>query len=82
MGKHKRVRHVFAVIRWDRYLPVDVPQQITVKMIVPTQQRAETEVERLNALEGSGHSLYFWQLTRVDESLELTSDKSEVAGDD
>jgi hypothetical protein len=75
MGKTKQVGHVFAIIRWDKYLPVDVPRQVTIKKIVATQQRAESEVKRLNALEGAGESIYFWQLTRLDESLEVTSVK-------
>jgi hypothetical protein len=38
-------------------------------MVVATQQRAELEVERLNALDRSKESIYFWQLTRLEEGI-------------
>lgn len=65
MSKKNEVTHVFAIVRWDKYLPVEVPKQITVKSIVWTQNDAESEVHRLNMLDPSGQSLYFWQMTRL-----------------
>lgn len=57
----------FAVLRFDRFLPDDADEQerVTVKEIVWTQQEAEREVERLNALNAEKDCVYAWQHTRV-----------------
>ena len=54
---------VFAVLRMDK--DAEEPElAVTVKEVVPTQEEAEREVERLNALRKDELSLYFWQPTR------------------
>lgn len=54
-------------MRFDRFLPDDADEQerVTVKEIVWTQQEAEREVERLNALNAEKDCVYAWQHTRV-----------------
>ncbi len=70
-------KHVFAVVRFDSFLPdsVSVEDRITIKEIVLTQVEAEREVQRLNALNGDKHSRYFWQTTRFVDVLPKTADK-------
>lgn len=64
----KKQKQVFAVIRFD-FWP-DRPEMVkgmTVKEIVPTQARAESEVERLNKLNSPKGAHYIWQATRLVE---------------
>ena len=53
---------VFAVIRIDRDRLVE--DAITIKEVLPTQEQAAEEVERLNELNESRGARYFWQATR------------------
>ena len=63
----KRQQQAFAVVRVDAYLPVDCAWQnkITVKEIVPTQEKAEAEVARLTRLNADKGCIYFWMYTRM-----------------
>lgn len=65
-----RYEHVYAVVRADTFQPDDVPQEerITVKKIVLSQENAEREVARLNALNIDKGVIYFWQMTRMERS--------------
>src|SRR5205809_523724 len=61
--------HVFAILRLDRAAVPDVlPDKdlITVKKVVWTQEVAEREVRRLNALNADKGCVYYWQLTRLE----------------
>jgi len=59
-------RHVFAIIRYDTYLAAAIENAVSVTRIAMTLQRAESEVARLNALNGGKGSRYFWQTTRLE----------------
>jgi hypothetical protein len=65
----RTTKHVFAVIRLDKFLTDVAPPEntITVKEVVLTRVEAESEVQRLNALNGDKDRLYFWQMTRLVE---------------
>ncbi len=54
---------VYAVVRLDRDSEVS-ELAVTVKEILPTQEEAEREVERLNHLQTDEMASYFWQATR------------------
>lgn len=64
----KNVTHVYAVLRYDKYLEgvSSLQNRITVKEIHPTLEIADAEVERLNRLEKErkGDSVYWYQTTR------------------
>jgi hypothetical protein len=64
----KQKKEVYAVIRVDDFHDPAVPleNKITVKEIVPSLEVADAEVARLNALNNSKGSRYFWQATRLD----------------
>jgi hypothetical protein len=65
-NKYKQQEHVYAVIRWDKdYSGTDPDLLITVKEIVRTQDLAEAEVVRLNALNKHKGVHYWWQTTRL-----------------
>lgn len=57
---------VFAVLRFDLYLREHAPEEerVTVKEVLATQEEAEREVERLNALAKGEGVKYVWQATR------------------
>jgi hypothetical protein len=62
-------RHLFAIVRVDLYqledgTNPDWRNTVTVKAVVETQERAESEVTRLNQLNAEKGCLYFWQTTR------------------
>jgi len=62
----KRKRQVYAIIRIDRFdTDASLEDIITVTEIVSSLDAAEAEVLRLNALNGSKGSRYFWQTTRL-----------------
>jgi hypothetical protein len=62
--RHQPRVEVYAVVRLDHYLPVaTLEERITIKEIVPTLERAESEVARLTALVSDGGSTYFSQYT-------------------
>jgi len=64
----KQKKEVYAIIRVDDFHDLTVPleDKITVKEIVPSLEVAYAEVARLNALNNSKGSRYFWQATRLD----------------
>ena len=58
---------VYAIVRWDGFQGAAARPEalVTVKEIVHSQEQAEAEVARLNALtEGKGIR-YWWQATRL-----------------
>jgi hypothetical protein len=64
--RHKERDEVYAVLRWDGFQGVDSEPKVlvTVKEIDCSQELAEAEVARLNALnEGKGVH-YWWQSRR------------------
>ena len=65
----RTTKHVFAVIRVDKFLADVSPpvNTITVKEVVLTQEEAESEVRRLSAINSDKDCLYFWQMTRLVE---------------
>ena len=81
LSRNLKYDHVFAVIRVDRFHdPMAAPETaITVKKIVLSQQLAEAEVARLNALNGDKGSLYFWQITRLERSSDLPEVEANVS---
>lgn len=60
---HSRYPHVFALIRIDLLQAAD-EQRFTVTKVFDNEQRAQDEVDRLNAINGGKPSTYFLQLTR------------------
>ena len=65
-SKNSKYNHLFAVIRIDMFQEeAPLEEKITITKIVLTQEAAEQEVKRLNALNGSKGCLYFWQITRM-----------------
>ena len=66
--RNLKFEHVFAVVRFDRHMAERFgfdPEQISVKVIVRTEEEADREVERLNALNAEKGAAYFWRLTRI-----------------
>lgn len=71
------MRHVYAILRSDDFLAdPDVPTRVivTVKKIVWTIERAESEVQCLNEVNAWRDCHYLWQLTRLEEEPEDLSD--------
>ena len=63
---HKRA---FAIVRVDDYMGSPIcPEEhrFKVKLVISSQERAEAEVSRLNALAEGRDYRYFWQHTRVE----------------
>lgn len=68
MTKRKQ-RHVsaFAILRVNEHLSTaDARERVSVVRIVWTRERAESEVDRLNAAGSSRRAWYFWQSTRAE----------------
>jgi hypothetical protein len=65
--RHKQREEVFAIVRWDGFhSPGASPEVfVTVKEIVRSQDLAEAEVARLNALCEGSDIRYWWQPTRL-----------------
>jgi hypothetical protein len=65
--RHKQREEVFAIVRWDGFhSPGASPEVfVTVKEIVRSQDLAEAEVARLNALCEGSDIRYWWQPTLV-----------------
>ncbi len=59
--------HVYAIIRLAAHGEPQIPleDKVGIKMLVWTQELAETEVKRLNELNGAKGSLYFWRRARL-----------------
>lgn len=64
--------HAFAIIRIDSFHHHDAAPEVTinVKKVVRSQEFAELEVARLNALKSGKGSRYFWQVTRLERAEE------------
>jgi len=57
---------VYAIIRFDGFKSeATIKDRISVTKIVSSLDVAESEVARLNKLNGSKGATYFWQATRV-----------------
>ena len=58
---------MYTVIRVDAFHDPTLPleNRITVKEVVSSLGAAESDVARLNALNESTGSRYFWQMTRL-----------------
>ena len=65
-GVVKDVRAAYAIVRVD-LRAADDEQRFTVRRIVWSESLAESEVERLQALNGDKSCSYFWQHTRVEQ---------------
>jgi hypothetical protein len=66
--RHKERDEVYAVLRWDGLIhgvDSDPEVLVTVKEIVRSQELAEAEVTRLNALNEGKGVYYWWQSTRL-----------------
>ena len=64
---HKERQEVFAILRWDGFHTSATSPEVlvTVKEIVRSQELAEAEVARLNALNEGRNVRYWWQPTRL-----------------
>ena len=62
-------KEAFAVLRADLFLGASAAPEdlVTVTKVVPSQQRAEAEVARLNAMQADTSVRYWWQVTRLAE---------------
>lgn len=65
---NKDYRHVYAIVRIDDFQGNEVPlkEKITVKELVWSQEKAMSEVDRLNSLKSDKQCTYFWQMTRLE----------------
>ena len=63
----RTTKHVFAVVRLDGFLTGLEPptNAVTVKEVVLTKEEAESEVQRLNAVNRDKECVYFWRMTRL-----------------
>ena len=63
----KERQGVYAVLRYDSFHGPDAAPEttVTVKEIVRSQELAEAEVARLNALRTDDEVRYWWQYTRL-----------------
>jgi hypothetical protein len=59
---------VFAIVRYDGFQSPQVPieNRITVTKVIYERSVADSEVKRLNAVNGEKGCVYFWQATRVE----------------
>jgi hypothetical protein len=74
-GSEYKYQKVFAIVRLDLFLVnavKSIEDIIVVKKIVWTFEKAEAEVDRLNALNGDKGVLYFWRGTRLERKDEQT----------
>jgi hypothetical protein len=64
---HKEREAVFAILRYDGFHRPDAGPEVTVtvKEVVRSQELAEAEVARLNALREGREVRYWWQYTRL-----------------
>jgi hypothetical protein len=67
MSKTIKKEPCFAVVRIDRFLAdvATLQNLITVKEIVMSKETAQSEVDRLNKLNGPKDCVYFWTQTRL-----------------
>ncbi len=70
LKRNRAYDHAFAIVRVDMFheptVVTDFGSVITVKVVVDTEECAQAEVERLNALNGDKGAVYFWQVTRIE----------------
>jgi hypothetical protein len=64
---HKERESVYAILRYDGFQGPDARPEVavTVREVVHTQELAEAEVARLNALAEGREIRYWWQYTRL-----------------
>ena len=61
----KDYKQVYAIIRYEGNFK-ELQISITVTKLVWSQERAKSEVERLNKLNADKGCTYFWQVTRLE----------------
>jgi hypothetical protein len=68
-----RFDRAYVIVRFDGFHDdADPETAITVKKVVWDQATAEREVERLNRLNAEKGCVYFWQMTRVERTVNPT----------
>jgi hypothetical protein len=75
--------HAFAIVRLDVGMAGEFgmrPDFVTVKKVVRTEEEAEREVARLNAINEGKGSVYHWQITRLERDRDAET-RSPRAGD-
>ena len=77
---NSRYDHVYAVARFDTYVdPLTEPHMaFTVTKVVWTEEFADAEVRRLNALNNDKGAVYFVILTRLERGNNELEPSSEV----
>ena len=76
---HKRYDHAFAIIRIDRCQHfINHPKDyISIKKVVYDEQTAQDEVERLNQLRSHPEIEYYYQITRIEKSVDSSSNDTD-----
>jgi hypothetical protein len=72
--ENTKLEHVFVIFRFDTPMAAEFgmdPEHVAVKKVVRSEEIANREVERLNRLNGSKGSVYFWRSARLDRDLRL-----------
>ena len=64
---HSRYRHAFAIVRVDGSDLCTLDERISVVKVVLTEERAKSEVDRLNTINQGKDCQYFWVLTRLEQ---------------
>ena len=62
---HKPREEAYAIVRIDLDSDVDLPERITVKEVVSSEEIAQREADRLNHINAGKGCLYFSTHTRV-----------------
>ena len=68
-SQHKKYTHVYALVRIDDFGP-DIPfnaDSVVVTKVFSDQEKAESEAERLNKLNGEKDCHYFVRITRMED---------------
>jgi hypothetical protein len=70
--REEQEQHLYAIIRLargGRWTPAPKPDQVAVEKIVSSEQEAEREADRLNALpESEAGASYFWRAAPLDQA--------------
>jgi hypothetical protein len=66
---NRKYDHIYAILRYETDVDADAPidLRVTVKKVVVDPRYAESEVNRLNALNKDKNAYYFCQVTRFEE---------------
>jgi hypothetical protein len=66
---HSKYRHVYPIIRIDKPFNEAQPTNtLSVVKVLTSQEAAESEVSRLNAINVGKSCAYFWETSRLVES--------------